>query len=116
MKLRNMKVYRTKVRIFIVTNFSDSNSPPLPLSLSGLSKENATSSPTQTTPTDLPPPGVSRLSTSGGRGGGTNMSLDKLTGDSLLFFSYSAAAGGGGGGGQNPDSQLGRFLEWLTSS
>lgn len=73
----------------------------------GFSKDvgNGPSSPS---PSDVPPPAVSRMSTSGGRGGGTNMSLDKLTGDSLLFFSYSAAAGGGGGG-LNSDSQLGRF-------
>lgn len=36
--------------------------------------------------------------------GNTSMSLDKLTGDSLLSFSYSAAMGGSG---LNPDLQLG---------
>lgn len=35
---------------------------------------------------------------------GNNMSLDKLTGDSLLFYSYSTASGGSG---LTPDSQLG---------
>ncbi len=104
MKLKSTKAHILKVEVLFCCGTSPLNS----IFILGFSKENYSngSSPTQTTPTDLPPPGVSRLSSSGGRGGaGTNMSLDKLTGDSLLFFSYSATAGGSG---MTPDPQLGK--------
>ena len=53
-----------------------------------------------------------RLST-GTSGQMTNISLDKLTGDSLLSFSYSAASGGGG---LSMDNQLGELLLFKYSS
>ena len=53
----------------------------------------------------LPDQQIASRKTSTGIGSrGKNMSLDKLTGDSLLFFSYSAASGGSG---LTPDSQFG---------
>lgn len=50
---------------------------------------------------------VNRKASTSISGRGTNMSLDKLTGDSLLFFSYSAASGGSG---LSHDPQLGRSM------
>lgn len=51
--------------------------------------------------------GPNRRSSTSTSGHATNISLDKLTGDSLLSFSYSAASGGSG---FNLDSQLGESL------
>lgn len=67
------------------------------------------SSPARKTSTDHH--GTSRKTSTGIASRGNNMSLDKLTGDSLLFFSYSAASGGSG---LTPDSQLGEIAasEW----
>lgn len=55
--------------------------------------------------------GASRKTSTGIVSRGNNMSLDKLTGDSLLFFSYSAASGGNA---ITPDSQLGELLRHGT--
>lgn len=65
-------------------------------------------SPMKLTPADSSMP--NRRSSTGTSGQATNISLDKLTGDSLLSFSYSATSGGSG---LNYDTQLGK-LPWAS--
>ena len=75
----------------------------------------APASPVRVTPTLAdPPPALNRRSSTGVPGGGggggypTNVSLDRLTGDSLLSFSYSAASSGSG---LNSENQFGKCMK-----